>query len=300
MSPATSPEASRAPGDRTPGGRWLGRRGASRRGPGSGGAGRQAGAAAPAWALGAGGVATLLLVVELAPRLGFVDARFLPPTSQILAALAERLGTPEFWIALGQTLTTWFTGLAISLVAGVVLGVVIGSVPVLRAVTASTIEFLRPVPSVALIPLAILLYGTGMASTLLLVVYASFWQVLVQVLSGVQDVDPVVSDTARSYRFSVLTRIRTVVWPTTVPYAMTGLRLAASVALILTVTGELLIGTPGIGKLLAVAQSSGAVESMYAYVVVTGLLGVAVNLVARALESRVLFWHPSIRGESAS
>jgi len=296
MSPATSPEASRAPGDRTPGGRWLGRRGASRRGPGSGGAGRQAGAAAPAWALGAGGVATLLLVVELAPRLGFVDARFLPPTSQILAALAERLGTPEFWIALGQTLTTWFTGLAISLVAGVVLGVVIGSVPVLRAVTASTIEFLRPVPSVALIPLAILLYGTGMASTLLLVVYASFWQVLVQVLSGVQDVDPVVSDTARSYRFSVLTRIRTVVWPTTV----TGLRLAASVALILTVTGELLIGTPGIGKLLAVAQSSGAVESMYAYVVVTGLLGVAVNLVARALESRVLFWHPSIRGESAS
>ena len=178
-------------------------------------------------ALGAGGVATLLLVVELAPRLGFVDARFLPPTSQILAALAERLGTPEFWIALGQTLTTWFTGLAISLVAGVVLGVVIGSVPVLRAVTASTIEFLRPVPSVALIPLAILLYGTGMASTLLLVVYASFWQVLVQVLSGVQDVDPVASDTARSYRFSALTRIRTVVWPTTVPYAMTGLRLAA-------------------------------------------------------------------------
>lgn len=264
------------------------------------GTGRVSGRRTPAWALSLAGVATLLLVVELLPRSGIVDARFLPPTSQILAALGERLGLPEFWVALGQTLTTWVTGLAISVVAGVVLGVVIGSVPLLRAVTASTIEFLRPVPSVALIPVAILLYGTGMASTLLLVVYASFWQVLVQVLSGVQDVDPVASDTARSYRFSPLTRIRTVVWPTTLPYAMTGLRLAASVALILTVTGELLIGTPGIGKLLGIAQSSGAVDSMYAYVVVAGLLGVAVNLLARFLESRTLFWHPSVRGEMAA
>ncbi|WP_369373010.1 ABC transporter permease [Promicromonospora sp. Populi] len=254
----------------------------------------------PGWAMGVGGVTVFLLVVELVPRLGLVDRRFLPPTSDIVVALAGRLGLAEFWIALGQTITTWFTGLAISLVAGVVLGVIIGSVPVLRAVTASTIEFLRPVPSVALIPVAVLLYGNGMASTLLLVIYASFWQVLLQVLSGVQDVDPVASDTARSYRFSPLTRIRTVVWPTTLPYAMTGLRLAATVALILTVTGELLIGTPGIGKLLAVAQSSAAVELTYAYVAVAGLLGVAVNLLARALENRVLFWHPSIRGESAS
>ncbi|HEV6952291.1 MAG TPA: ABC transporter permease subunit [Promicromonospora sp.] len=261
---------------------------------------RPAGRRTPARVLGLAGVAALLVVLELAPRLGLVDDRFLPPTSRIAVALAERLGTPEFWVALGQTLTTWGTGLTISLVAGVVLGVVIGSVPVLRAVTASTIEFLRPVPSVALIPVAVLLYGTGMAGTLILVVYASFWQVLVQVLAGVRDVDPVAADTARSYRFSALTRIRTVVWPTTLPYAMTGLRLAASVALILTVTGELLVGTPGIGKALGIAQSSGAVDSMYAYVVVAGLLGVVVNVLARALEHRVLFWHPSVRGEVAA
>ena len=72
--------------------------------------------------------------------------------------------------------------------------------PLLRAATASTIEFLRPIPSVALIPLAVVLYGTGMRSTLLLVVYASFWQVLVQVLHGVADVDPVARETAQSYR----------------------------------------------------------------------------------------------------
>ncbi|NEE01269.1 ABC transporter permease [Phytoactinopolyspora halotolerans] len=250
--------------------------------------------------LGLGGVATFAALLEVIPRTGLVDDRYLPPLSSMLSALADRVQTPEFWEALRQTLTTWGFGLGIALVVGVVLGVVIGSVEILRAATATTIEFLRPIPSVALIPLAVLLYGTSMQSTLLLVVYASFWQVLVQVLYGVRDVDPVARETARSYRFSRLSQIRTVTWPTTLPYAMTGLRLAAAVALILTITGELIIGTPGLGNLIAVAQTSGAVDSMYALVLVTGALGVLVNILARRLERRVLRWHPSVRRESAS
>lgn len=252
----------------------------------------------PAWALGAAGVAALLALLELLPRIGVLDARFLPPVSLMLLELGQTAATGAFWAALGETLLTWMIGLAISLVAGVAIGVLLGNVAILRELTASTIEFLRPVPSVALIPVAVLLLGpTGMASTLLLVVYASFWQVLIQVMAGVQDVDPVASDTARSFRFRTATRVRTVVWPTTLPYAMTGVRLAASVALILTVTGEMLISFNGIGGLLSRARESGDVEGMYAFVIVAGVLGVLVNLVARALERRTLFWHPSIRSE---
>ena len=250
--------------------------------------------------LGLAGILCVVAVIELAPRLGIVDRRFLPPFSEMFTALVERVQTPAFWTAFGQTLTTWAIGLAVAMVAGIVIGIVVGGIPVLREATASTIEFLRPIPSVALIPLAVLLYGTGMASTLLLVVYASFWQVLVQVLYGVQDVDPVARDTARSYRFRALTQARTVIWPTALPYIVTGFRLAATVALILTITGELIIGTPGLGKLLAVAQQSGAVASMYALVIVTGLLGVGVNILARLVERRVLSWHPSVRRERAA
>src|SRR5690606_29004116 len=94
-----------------------------------------------------------------------------------------------------------------------------------------------------------------------------------------------------------LTRIRTVVWPTMLPFAMTGLRLAASVALVLTVTGELLISGDGIGGQVAFARESGAVSPMYAYVIVAGVLGVLVNLLARLFERRALAWHPSIRSE---
>jgi ABC-type nitrate/sulfonate/bicarbonate transport system permease component len=172
-------------------------------------------------------------------------------------------------------------------------------VPVLRAVTASTVEFLRPIPSVALIPLAVLLYGTALQSTLLLVVYAAFWQVLVQVLYGVADVDPVADETARSYRLGPWARVRYVLWPTALPYVFTGVRLAAAVALVLAVTTELIIGSPGLGAEIGVAQSSNAVPTMYALIVVTGLLGVGINIAARLAERRLLAWHQSVRGEEA-
>jgi ABC-type nitrate/sulfonate/bicarbonate transport system permease component len=253
----------------------------------------------PRW-LGLAGLLGFLALLEVAPRAGLVPERYLPPTSRIAAALADELGQPSFWVALGDTLEGWAIGLAVAVAAGTGLGLLVGSVPALRAATASTIEFLRPIPSVALIPLAVLLFGTDLRSKLLLVVYASFWQVLVQVLHGVQDVDPVAMDTAHSYRLGRWSRVRHVVWPTTLPYAATGFRLAAAVALVLAVTAELIIGSPGIGKEIAVAQTSGAVPAMYALVVVAGLLGVGVNLLARAVERRLLAWHPSVRREAAA
>lgn len=247
--------------------------------------------------LGVAGLVAFAGVVEVGPRLGLVPARDAPPSSQIARALVDEAHRAAFWTALADTLRTWLTGLAIAVVAGLLLGIVIGSVPALRAVTSSTIEFLRPIPSVALIPLAVLRYGTGRQATLLLVVYASFWQVLVQVLHGVADIDPVARDTARSYRLGRLHQVRYLVWPTALPYAVTGIRLATSVALVLAITGELVIGTPGLGKEIAVAQTSGAAPAMYALVVVTGVLGVAANLVTRAAERRVLAWHPAMRAE---
>jgi len=248
--------------------------------------------------LGSAGLAVLVILVEVIPRAGLVSERYLPPSSRILAALGDEAAGGAFWQAVGDTLIGWASGLLIAVVAGVVLGILIGAVPLLRAATASTVEFLRPIPSVALIPLAVLLYGTQLGSTLLLVVYASFWQVLFQVLYGVADVDPVAEETARSFRFTAWARIRCVLWPTALPYVFTGIRLAASVALVLAVTTELVIGSPGLGALIGVAQSSNAIPTMYALIVVTGLLGVAINLAARTVERRALAWHQSVRGEA--
>ncbi|MDR3084464.1 MAG: ABC transporter permease [Streptomyces sp.] len=248
-------------------------------------------------ALGAAGLAAFLALGEAVPRLGLVKEAYFPPTSRIADALAAELGDGAFWSALGDTLTGWALGLGIAVGAGIVAGVLVCVVPYLRRATASTIEFLRPIPSVALIPLAVLVYGTELRSVLLLVVYAAFWQVLIQVIYGVRDVDPVAEDTARSYGLGTWARIRHVLWPTALPYVMTGVRLAAAVALILAVTAELVIGAPGLGARIAVAQTSQAVPEMYALIVVTGLLGLLINVGARSVERRALAWHQSVRRE---
>lgn len=253
----------------------------------------------PAWLSGLAGLLVFCLLLEALPRSGVVSSTYFPPVSTIAVTLWHEVNGAKFWTALGHTLESWAIGLTISVVAGIVVGLLIGSSGRLMALTRSTIEFLRPIPSVALIPLVILLLGSSLASDLVLVVYASFWQVLIQVLYGVRDVDPLALETARSYRLGAWSRVRYVIWPTTLPFVMTGVRLAASVALILSITAELIVGTPGLGKEIFLAQSAGAVPEMYAYVLVSGIIGVVVNIFARALERLVMPWHTSVRLEVA-
>lgn len=249
--------------------------------------------------LGVIGTGIFLIVWELIPRLGLVSARYLPPASAVIAEFLRNTTLSKFWFAVGNTMVGWAIGLAIAATAATLLGMIIGSSSFLRRLTASTIEFLRPIPSVALIPLAVLIFGVQLESKLLLVVYAAFWPVLIQVLYGVADVDPVAANTARSFGLTThLSRLRHVVWPTTLPYLVTGLRLSAAVALILAITAELLIGNPGLGKEIALAQSGGATTQMYAIVLATGLLGVLINAAFRALQRRWLAWHTSVRLEA--
>lgn len=248
-------------------------------------------------ALGIAGVAGFLVTWQLLPTLGLVDPRYFPSATTTLATLGQELRDLEFWRNVGRTMTAWGIGLVIATVLATVLGTIIGLVPFLRRATHTTVEFLRPIPSVALIPLAILMFGLRIEAALVIIVYASFWQVFIQVLYGVADVDTVARDTARSFGLSRGSRIVNLVFPTALPYLMTGLRLAAAVALILAITAEMFIGNPGLGREIVFAQSAGNWPKVYALVIVTGILGLLINLVFRAVERRSLAWHQSVRGE---
>ncbi|MDV8146885.1 ABC transporter permease [Arthrobacter sp. B10-11] len=247
--------------------------------------------------LGFAGILGFLITWELIPRIGLIDARYLPPASEVIAALVVDFGLTAFWVSVGETMKAWFLGLIIAVSLAVLAGFIIGSSNFLRQATNSTVEFLRPIPSVALIPLAVLLFGVKIESSLMLITYAAFWQVLIQVLYGVADVDMVANNTAKTYGLGRMARIRYVVFPTALPYLMTGVRLAATVALVLAITAELVIGSPGLGREIALAQSGGAISGMYALVLATGLIGVAINMLMRFIEKKTLSWHASVRSE---
>jgi len=242
----------------------------------------------------------VLALFELLPRIGVLPSDHFPPISETLSTLFDQLGESRFWEAVGNTLEGWALGLGIAAGLAIPIGIVIGSSRLLYRATRGVIEFLRPIPSVALIPLAILIYGTGLQSKVFLAAFASFWQVLVATLYGVQDVDPVATDTARSFGFSRPQRLLRVTLPSAVPYIATGIRIASAVSLILTVTAELVIGAAGLGRSINLARSGGNEELMYALILATGVLGLVLNAVFQRVERRVLHWHPSQRTARAA
>jgi ABC-type nitrate/sulfonate/bicarbonate transport system permease component len=241
------------------------------------------------------GIVGALLLFEVLPRTGVLASNHFPPTSQILTTLGSRMGEASFWTASLHTLEGWALGLGIAAAAAIPLGLLIGSIRLLYRAVRVPIEFLRPVPSVALIPLVILIYGAGLESKVFLAAFASFWQLILQTMYGVQDVDPVATDTARSFGFTRFRRLVYVTLPSAVPYIATGLRISSAVALILAVTAELVIGSAGLGREINVARAGGNVELMYALIIMAGLLGWLLNLGFVWIERRVLHWHPSQR-----
>lgn len=249
----------------------------------------------PDRALGPLTVALVLIGLELVSRAELIPSRYFPPVSEMFAALLGELGTGAFWLAVGDTLQGWALGLGLAAVLAVPLGILAGSSFLLYRSLRTVIEFLRPIPSVALIPLAILVYGTGLESKVFLATFAAFWPLLMQTLYGVQDVEPVATDTARAFNFSRSARLLVVTLPSAAPYVATGLRISSSVALILCVTAELVIGAPGLGQAINVARSGGAVDLMYALIAVSGILGWVLNGGFAWLERRTLRWHPSHR-----
>jgi ABC-type nitrate/sulfonate/bicarbonate transport system permease component len=251
----------------------------------------------PDWALPWAGVLTVLAAFELASRAGVVSGSNFPPVSDMFRALGDLVVTSAFWTSVWNTLQGWAFGLGIAAVISVPLGILLGASRGLYRALRGVVEFLRPIPSVALIPLAVLVYGTGLESKVFLAAFASTWPLLLQTIYGVQDVDPVATDTARSFGFSRAQRLVRVTLPSAVPYIATGVRISSSVALILAVTAEIVIGAPGLGRDVNLARQGGAFEEMYALIIATGLLGWGLNVLFTRAERRVLHWHPSQRGE---
>jgi ABC-type nitrate/sulfonate/bicarbonate transport system permease component len=241
-----------------------------------------------------------LAVWELVSRTGLILERDLPAMSTTFGELWSLMQTSEFWRAFGDTVRGWAIGLGLATVLAVPTGIALGSSDFAASALRVPIEFLRPIPSAALIPLLFLTLGTTLNSEIFLATFGAFWPLLVQTMYGVRDVDPIAVETARSFgvgRFELLYRITL---PSAVPYIATGFRISSTVALILAFTAELFMGLPGLGQAMNYAESYGLTKQVYALALATGFLGVAIHFLVAAVERRALRWHPSQRMEVAA
>jgi NitT/TauT family transport system permease protein len=247
------------------------------------------------WVRGVAGLAVLGAASEILGRAGIVDRSYLPPASAIIARAVGLLGDPVFRSGLWSTIGAWAIGLAIAVCGGVPLGLLLGGVPVLNTAIRAIIEFLRPIPSVALIPLVSLMLGTGSTTEITLIVYAAAWPVLFNTIYGLQDVDPLAKEAVRAYGFGGFSVMWLVSLPSAAPFIATGVRLAAAIALILAIGTEILSGFgDGLGVFIAQAQQTvDGTTDVLAGTLWAGALGLIINLCLVQGERRLFRWHVS-------
>ncbi|QUG99907.1 ABC transporter permease [Saccharopolyspora erythraea] len=249
---------------------------------------------------GLAGLLGFFAVWEAFSRLGPVPQQYLPPPSLVLVRFGELLGDQMFLLDVIASVLAWAIALGISIAIAVPAGLLLGSVPAVRVATRAIIEFLRPIPSVALIPLALVLIGSGPDTKIALAVYASVWPILFNTIYALDEIDPVMVETARSFGLGRARVLFTVALPNSAPFVLTGVRMSAAVALILVVSTEFLAGgTSGLGSfVLDASTGAGRMDLVLAGTLVAGVIGFAVNEALEAVHKRGLRW--SIVGQEAS
>ncbi|MBP5889943.1 ABC transporter permease [Streptomyces scabiei] len=223
---------------------------------------------------------------------------FWPPLRTILTTF------PDVWTAervradVLPSLLRLSAGYAVAAVAGVALGTVVGLHRRVRSVCEPVLEFLRAVPPPVLVPVIMLFAGIGDTMRIAVIASGCVWPVLLNTVEGVRAVDPVLTDTARSYGITGAARLRHVVLRSASPQIFAGLRQALSIGIILMVISEMTAAGDGLGHTVVQFQRGFAIPDMWTGILVLGLLGFLLSVVFRLVERRVLGWYHGLRASS--
>jgi ABC-type nitrate/sulfonate/bicarbonate transport system permease component len=229
----------------------------------------------------------LVLIAQIAATISHLQSDTLASPSAALVAGAHAFADGSILIATVQTLANAFGGLALGGGIGLIFGILLGSIAVADRLMEFSVEALRPIPSVALIPVAMLIFGFGFRMEIAIVSFASFWPVLILTRNAVANVDPALYDVARVLRLTPLARTLKIVLPAALPRIFVGFRLAAGIALTVAVTVEVSTNPLGLGYGMMLAEQSLHPELMLAYLLWIGIIGWALNFAITNAQRRL-------------
>lgn len=242
-------------------------------------------------------IVTFLVAWQLFTMTPMVDTESFPSPLMVLQALIGLWGTSTYWSALGTTLGVWATGLGLSALIGVPAGLLLGAS---RRATQSTrwvVDFFRTIPTIALLPLVLLMFGATMRMEVTMIVLSAVWPLMIQSMYAVKQIEPLLKWVVRVFRISRMDRIRYLWAPSVGLFVSTGMRLAATMALLMTIAAEYLGGAPGLGQQLSLNELAFRRPEVFALTFTAGMIGLIINMVLVQLQRRALWWHPIIRGE---
>lgn len=238
-------------------------------------------------------IAAFLVLWEVAPRVGLVDRTFLVPFSEAVKALIELAKDGQLWDNTRASLIRSLSGFLVAIGVGVPLGLLIGWYRPVSEILGPLLELFRNTAALALLPVFILLLGIGETSKIAIVVYACTWPILLNTISAVRTVDPVLIKSARSMSLPPHALFAKVILPASLPTVFTGIRLAGASSILVLVAAEMVGAKAGLGYLVNASQQNFAIPDMYAAIIAIAVVGLVFNHLLVLLERRLTRWRPA-------
>ncbi len=235
-------------------------------------------------------VALLVALWQLVANLKLVSPVYLPGPDRAFTALVHGLEASDLGAKLAGTVEHMIEGWLLASIAGIALGALIGASRQARAFIAPTLEFLRPLPASAIIPVAIALFGLSPAMALGVIAFGAIWPMLLATIHGFAAVEPRLYEVAGALRLSRPAVIFKIALPSALPDILAGLRLGLTVALILAVVCEMIAGLNGLGNWVLLSARMFRSADLFAGVLLLGAVGFAGALALNAVERRLLAW----------
>jgi NitT/TauT family transport system permease protein len=218
-----------------------------------------------------------LVLLEIWARAIHLQSDSLAPPSAVVSALVEAFKDGSVLIATRDTLVSAFAGLLIGAAVGLAFGIALGIFRIFDRLMEVTIEAIRPIPSIALLPIALIALGFGYRMEIVIVAFACVWPILILSRAAIGGIEPRLIEVSRALRLSPADRVRKIIIPAALPRIFLAFRLAAGIALIVAVTVEIAINPIGLGAAIMTAQQALRPDLMLAYLLWIGVIGYALN-----------------------
>ncbi len=239
-----------------------------------------------------------LVVFEIWVRAIHLQSDSLAPPSAIARALGEAVADGSVLTATRDTLISAFAGLLIGGAVGLAFGIALGIFQIFDRLMEVTIEAIRPIPSIALLPIALIALGFGYRMEIVIVAFACVWPVLILSRAAVGGIEPRLIEVSRALRLSPADRVRKIIIPAALPRIFLAFRLAAGIALIVAVTVEIAINPIGLGAAIMTAQQALRPDLMLAYLLWIGIVGYLLNI-GLVVAQRHMFGRAALVGDAA-
>lgn len=231
-----------------------------------------------------------LAIWEIVPRIGLVDSAFLPAFSTVLLSGWGLIQNGQLLTHLQASLIRSLSGFIFAIIIAIPLGLAIGWYPRFSEFLSPLLEVFRNTAALALLPVFILFLGIGESSKIALVTYACTWPILLNTISGVRNVDPLLIKSARTMGLSSIQLFRKVILPAAIPTIFVGVRLAGSFSVLMLIAAEMVGAKAGLGYLINYAQYNFQIPEMFFGIISITTIGLLFNYSLLAIEKRLTAW----------